>query len=45
MAAILPKRFDYAIAAQKACDGVVSGECDKAVLLLRNGNRYFYGSK
>lgn len=27
-----PERFDYAIAAQKACDGVVSGECDKAVL-------------
>ncbi len=22
-----PERFDYAIAAQKACDGVVSGEC------------------
>ena len=37
MAAILPKRFDYAIAAQKACDGVVSGECDKAVLCCGTG--------
>ena len=32
-----PERFDYAIAAQKACDGVVSGECDKAVLCCGTG--------
>ena len=32
-----PERFDYAIAAQKACDGVVNGECDKAVLCCGTG--------
>lgn len=32
-----PERFDYAIAAQKACDGVVSGECDKAILCCGTG--------
>ncbi len=32
-----PVRFDYAIAAQKACDAVVSGECDKAILCCGTG--------
>ena len=32
-----PERFDYAISAQKACDKVVSGECDKAVLCCGTG--------
>ncbi|MDE6413648.1 MAG: ribose 5-phosphate isomerase B, partial [Eubacterium sp.] len=32
-----PERFDYAIAAQKACDGVVNGECDKAILCCGTG--------
>ena len=32
-----PERFDYAIAAQKACDGVVGGECDKAILCCGTG--------
>ena len=32
-----PERFDYAIAAQKACDAVVNGECDKAVLCCGTG--------
>ena len=32
-----PERFDYAIAAQKVCDSVVSGECDKAVLCCGTG--------
>ena len=32
-----PERFDYAIAAQKACDAVVSGDCDKAVLCCGTG--------
>ncbi|MBQ7204179.1 MAG: ribose 5-phosphate isomerase B [Eubacterium sp.] len=29
--------FDYAISAQKACDLVVSGECDKAILCCGTG--------
>lgn len=32
-----PERFDYAISAQKACDAVVSGECDKALLFCGTG--------
>ena len=32
-----PERFDYAIAAKKACDGVMSGECDKAILCCGTG--------
>ncbi len=32
-----PERFDYAIAAQKACDAVVSGECEKALLFCGTG--------
>ena len=32
-----PERFDYAIAAQKACDGVVSGECEKAIICCGTG--------
>ena len=32
-----PERFDYAISAQKACDKVVSGECDKAILCCGTG--------
>lgn len=32
-----PERFDYAISAQKACDKVVAGECDKAVLFCGTG--------
>ncbi|MEZ3420393.1 MAG: ribose 5-phosphate isomerase B [Eubacterium sp.] len=32
-----PERFDYAIAAQKACDGVAGGECDKAILCCGTG--------
>ena len=32
-----PERFDYAISAQKACDKVVSGECDKAILICGTG--------
>lgn len=32
-----PERFDYAIAAKKACDGVINGECDKAVLCCGTG--------
>ena len=32
-----PERFDYAIAAQKACDAVISGECDKAILCCGTG--------
>lgn len=32
-----PERFDYAISAQKACDMVVSGECDKAILICGTG--------
>ncbi len=31
------ERFDYAISAQKACDKVVSGECDKAILCCGTG--------
>ncbi|MCD7796178.1 MAG: ribose 5-phosphate isomerase B [Clostridiales bacterium] len=31
------ERFDYAISAQKACDKVVSGECDKAILCCGAG--------
>lgn len=30
-------RFDYAISAQKACDKVVSGECEKAILCCGTG--------
>ncbi len=32
-----PERFDYAIAAKKACDGVMAGECDKAILCCGTG--------
>lgn len=32
-----PERFDYAIAAQKACDKVVSGEAKKAILCCGTG--------
>lgn len=32
-----PERFDYAIAAQKACDKVISGECDRALLFCGTG--------
>lgn len=32
-----PKRFDYAIAAKKACDGVMAGECEKAILCCGTG--------
>ncbi len=32
-----PERFDYAIAAQKACDAVADGECDKAILCCGTG--------
>ncbi len=32
-----PERFDYAVSAQKACDKVVSGECDKAILCCGTG--------
>ena len=31
------ERFDYAISAQKACDAVISGECDKALLFCGTG--------
>lgn len=32
-----PERFDYAISAQKACDKVISGEADKAILCCGTG--------
>ena len=32
-----PERFDYAISAQKACDKVVSGEADFAILCCGTG--------
>ena len=32
-----PERFDYAISAQKACDKVVAGECDLAILCCGTG--------
>ncbi len=32
-----PERFDYAISAQKACDKVVAGECDMAILCCGTG--------
>ena len=32
-----PERFDYAIAAQKACDAVVAGECEKGILCCGTG--------
>lgn len=32
-----PERFDYAVSAQKACDKVVSGECEKAILCCGSG--------
>lgn len=32
-----PERYDYAIAAQKACDAVVSGECERAILCCGTG--------
>ncbi len=32
-----PERFDYAIAAKKACDGVMAGECEKAILCCGTG--------
>lgn len=31
------ERYDYAIAAQKACDAVVSGKCEKALLFCGTG--------
>lgn len=31
------ERFDYAVSAQKACDKVISGECDKAILCCGTG--------
>lgn len=32
-----PERFDYAVSAQKACDKVVTEECDKAILCCGTG--------
>ncbi len=32
-----PERFDYAISAQKACDKVVAGECELAILCCGTG--------
>ena len=32
-----PERFDYAISAQKACDLVVNGTCEKAILCCGTG--------
>lgn len=32
-----PERFDYAISAQMACDKVILGECDKAILCCGTG--------
>ncbi len=32
-----PERYDYAISAQKACDKVVSGEAEKAILCCGTG--------
>ena len=32
-----PERYDYAVSAQKACDKVVSGECDFAILCCGTG--------
>lgn len=32
-----PERFDYAIAAQKACDAVTGGECERALLFCGTG--------
>ena len=32
-----PESFDYAVSAQKACDKVVSGECEKAILCCGTG--------
>lgn len=32
-----PERFDYAISAQKACDMVVAGKADKAILCCGTG--------
>lgn len=32
-----PERFDYAISAQKACDKVVDGDCDYAILCCGTG--------
>lgn len=32
-----PERYDYAVSAQKACDKVVSGECEKAILCCGTG--------
>lgn len=32
-----PERFDYAVSAQKACDKVAAGECDKAILCCGTG--------
>ena len=32
-----PERYDYAVSAQKACDAVVSGECEKALLFCGTG--------
>lgn len=32
-----PERYDYPVAAKKACDGVIAGECDKAILCCGTG--------
>lgn len=32
-----PERFDYAISAQKACDKVIAGECERAILCCGTG--------
>ena len=32
-----PERFDYAIAAKRACDGIVNGECERAILCCGTG--------
>lgn len=31
------ERYDYPVAAKNACDGVVNGECDKAILCCGTG--------
>lgn len=32
-----PERYDYAISAQKACNKVIDGECEKAILCCGTG--------
>ena len=32
-----PERFDYAVAAKRACDGIISGECERAILCCGTG--------